>query len=159
MGGKIKIRKTKIRSGEQLGTIEVTSSSLKGILIPAKIAPYLIDEYPILAIAASCAKGTTTMRGLDELRFKESDRIKSIQSNLKRCEVDCKVLQNNIIIKGSKNIKGSKKLIKTYDDHRIAMSFYILGLVSKLPIKIDNEDCIKISYPNFKKNLEKLSIK
>ena len=159
MGGKIKIKKTKICSGEQLGTIEVSSSSLKGISIPAKLSPYLIDEYPILAIAASYAKGTTAMKGLSELRFKESDRIKSICTNLKKCSVNCKVIGNDIIIKGSKIILGSKKVIRTYDDHRIAMSFYILGLVSNLPMKLDNEECIRISYPNFKKDLKKLIVK
>tara|TARA_B100000965_G_C19574626_1_gene750744 strand:- start:593 stop:1942 length:1350 start_codon:yes stop_codon:yes gene_type:complete len=158
MGGKIKVQKTKMRSGEQLGSISVSSSKLKGISIPASLSPFLIDEYPILAIAASCAKGITTMKGLKELRFKESDRIKSIHNNLKLCSVDSKVLKDNIIIKGKENIRGSKRVIKTYNDHRIAMSFYILGLVTEKAIKLDNEECIKISYPNFKKDLKQLIV-
>lgn len=158
MGGKIIVKKTKIRSGEQLGTISVSASSLRGISIPAKLSPFLIDEYPILAVAASCAKGTTVMKGLKELRFKESDRIKSIHNNLRLFSIDCTVLKDDIMIKGKENIQGSKRIIKTYNDHRIAMSFYILGLVTKKTIKLDDEECIKISYPNFKKDLKKLII-
>ena len=156
MGGKIKIKKTKKCAGEQLGEITVLSSKLKGITIPSKLSPMLIDEYPIISIAAACAKGTTKMQGLNELRFKESDRIKSIHDNLNKCSLNCKVEKDNIVIKGSQNIIGTKKTIKTFNDHRIAMSFYILGLVTEIPIKLDNENCINISYPSFKKDLNKL---
>ena len=156
MGGKIKIKKLKKISGEIVGSIQVEYSKLKGINIPAKLSPYLIDEYPILSIAAAVAKGKTKMQGLTELKYKESNRIKSINENLKKCGIDSQVNKDNITINGSQKILSSNKKIKTYGDHRIAMSFSILSLITKNPLQIDNEECIKISYPNFKKDLNKL---
>ena len=156
MGGKIKIKKLKKTSGEIVGSIQVEYSKLKGINIPAKLSPYLIDEYPILSIAAAVAKGKTKMQGLTELKYKESNRIKSINENLRKCGIDSQVNKDNITINGSQKILSSNKKIKTYGDHRIAMSFSILSLITKNPLQIDNEECIKISYPNFKKDLNKL---
>jgi 3-phosphoshikimate 1-carboxyvinyltransferase len=156
MGGKIKIKKLKKTSGEIVGSIQVEYSKLKGINIPAKLSPYLIDEYPILSIAAAVAKGKTKMQGLTELKYKESNRIKSINENLRKCGIDSQVNKDNITINGSRKILSSNKKIKTYGDHRIAMSFSILSLITKNPLQIDNEECIKISYPNFKKDLNKL---
>ena len=159
MGGKIKIKKTKTKCGEDIGDINVQYSNLKGIEIKSSLAPQLIDEYPILSIAAACAKGKTTMLGLEELRHKESDRIESIIYNLKK--IGCNILSknNSIIIFGSK-LKLNKKIrIKTFNDHRIAMSFLILGLIFKDNFKLDNEDCISTSYPDFKLHLNKMLIK
>ncbi len=158
MGGKIRIKKTKSISGEDVGDIHVKYSLLNAIKIKASLSPYLIDEYPILSIAASQAKGITTMRGLSELRHKESDRIKSIVTNLSK--VGFKVVSNkdDISIKGSNKIQiDNRKKIKTYGDHRIAMSFVILGLLYKNKLIIDDESCISISYPDFKNHLKKLS--
>ncbi len=158
MGGKIKIKKTKIRSGEQLGTITISASSLKGITIPAKLSPYLIDEYPILSIAASQAKGVTYMKGLDELRHKESDRIKSIVEMLKSFGVNTKIKKNDIKIYGSesKEVKCNKT-IKVYSDHRIALSASILGIISSNSVKLDDGGkSMSTSYPNFKNDLMKL---
>ncbi len=97
MGAKIKVEKGKTRSGELIGSIQVEYSKLKAINIPKRLSPYLIDEYPILSIAASVAKGTTKMNGLEELRYKESDRIKSIYNNLKRLKVNCSVEKDDTI--------------------------------------------------------------
>ena len=158
MGGKIKIKKTKTLSGEDVGEIRVSHSSLNGVKINAAMSPYLIDEYPILSIAASQARGITIMRGLAELRHKESDRIKSITTNLVKIGFNVTSKKNDILIEGFKNIKITKqKKIKTYGDHRIAMSFTILSLLYKNKLIIDDESCISISYPNFKKHLDKLS--
>ena len=158
MGGKIKVKKTKTLSGEDVGEIKVTHSSLNGVKINAAMSPYLIDEYPILAIAASQARGITIMRGLSELRHKESDRIKSITTNLVKIGFSVTSKKDDILIEGFKNIKIIKqKKIKTYGDHRIAMSFTILSLLYKNKLIIDDESCISISYPNFKKHLNKLS--
>jgi len=158
MGGKIKVKKTKTLSGEDVGNIEVSHSILNGVKISASSSPYLIDEYPIISIAATQAKGTTTMNGLSELRHKESDRIKSITTNLSKLGFQATSRKDNISIKGSKNIKITNPIkIITYGDHRIAMSFSILGLLYKNNLVIDNESCISISYPDFKKHLEKLS--
>ena len=158
MGGKIKIQKTKTVSGEDVGNIQVSYSSLNAIKIKASAAPYLIDEYPILSIAASQAKGVTVMKGLSELRHKESDRIKSIITNLSKIGFKVTSKKDDIFINGSKEIKiVNQKKIKTYGDHRIAMSFVILSLLYENKLIIDDESCISISYPDFKKHLKTLS--
>jgi 3-phosphoshikimate 1-carboxyvinyltransferase len=160
MGGKIKVKRTKTVSGENVGDINVMYSLLKSTTIKASLSPYLIDEYPILSIAASQAKGVTVMRGLSELRHKESDRINSIITNLSRIGFKVVSKKDDISIKGEKKINIiSQKKIKTYGDHRIAMSFAILGLLFKNKLSIDDESCISISYPDFKKHLKKLSSK
>ena len=160
MGGKIKVKRTKTVSGENVGDINVMYSLLKSTTIKASLSPYLIDEYPILSIAASQAKGVTVMRGLSELRHKESDRINSIITNLSRIGFKVVSKKDDISIKGEKKINIiSQKKIKTYGDHRIAMSFSILGLLFKNKLSIDDESCISISYPDFKKHLKKLSSK
>ncbi len=159
MGGKIKIKKTKNISGEQIGTIEASSSSLKGISIPSKLTPFLIDEYPILSVAASQAKGVSYFHDLGELRHKESDRIKSIAEMLKSFGIKTKVKNNDIKIYGSplKEVI-CKKTIKVYKDHRIALSASVLGIISKNAIKLDDGGkSINTSYPNFKNDLEKLT--
>ena len=155
MGGNISVEKTDNVSGEQCGNISVSYSKLRGININKSLAPFLIDEYPILSIAASCATGETKMNGVSELRYKESDRIKSIVLNLKKVGVEAKCIKDNIHITGSSDLKNKTCKIKTYDDHRIACSFMILALLNK-NIEIDNEKCVSISYPKFKKDLKSL---
>ena len=159
MGGIIKVKKTSSVSGENVGDIKISHSILKGIKIKASLSPYLIDEYPILSIAATQAKGVTIMEGLSELRHKESDRIKSITTNLSKLGFSINNKKDNISIKGSKNIKINNQVrIKTYGDHRIAMAFSILSLLYENKLVLDDEACISISYPNFKRHLNKLSI-
>ena len=155
MGGNIKIKKTKKISGEDCGSIHVKYSKLRGIKIKKSLSPLLIDEYPILSIAACFAKGNTVMEGLDELRHKESDRIKSIVYNLTKLGIEVKNFGEDIYIRGVE--KFTKKIckIKSFDDHRIACSFMILKILND-KIKIDNEKCVSISYPNFKKDLKKI---
>ena len=158
MGGKIKIKKTKKLSGENVGEIHVKYSQLKGVNIEASLAPQLIDEYQIISIAATQAKGRTTMKGLSELRHKESDRIKSIVYNLKKIGFRIKSIRNDIVIKGGVSNLKKKTNIRTFNDHRIAMSFLILKLVYKEKIIVDNEKCISISYPEFEEHLDKLIV-
>ena len=156
MGGKIQVKKTGKMSGETIGNIKVKYSKLKSIVIPKKLAPYLIDEYPILAIAASQAKGTTVMKGLAELRFKESDRLRSIHENLLNLGIDTSIMKDDLRISGSVNkITGGNK-INSFHDHRIAMSFSILRLICKKPLKINNLKCIDISYPKFNQDLKSI---
>jgi 3-phosphoshikimate 1-carboxyvinyltransferase len=156
MGGKIKIEITGKRSGETVGNITARYSSLNGIEIKSNLAPFLIDEYPILSIAATQAKGKTIMRGLNELRHKESDRIKSIVYNLKKLNYNIKSKNDEIIIRGKVIALNKKYNIKTFNDHRIAMSFSILELLYRKKIIIDNAKCISISYPDFNKHLKHL---
>ena len=158
MGGKIIIKKTGKVSGETVGNIKVKYSKLKSVVISKKLAPYLIDEYPILAVAASQAKGTTIMKGLAELRFKESDRLTSIYKNLLNSGVDINIIKDDLVIKGSNSkISGGNK-IDSFHDHRIAMSFSILNLICKKPLKINNLKCIDISYPKFNQDLKSLLV-
>ena len=156
MGGKIKVKKTNTLCGEDIGNITAEYSELKGINIPSSKSAYLIDEYPILSIAASQARGRTTMKGLSELRYKESDRIKSIVSNFKKLEIKFHLENDDLFIFGKK-LKIKKDIfIKTFNDHRIAMAFSILNILCKRKLKIDNKKCINISYPDFEKHLKQL---
>ena len=156
MGGNISVKKVGTLSGESVGNIKVEYSHLKSVVIDKKLAPYLIDEYPILAIAASQARGVTRMKGLTELRYKESDRLKSIHENLIASKIDSSIINDDLVIKGSdESLIGNNK-ITTYHDHRIAMSFSILNLICKKPLRIDDLKCIEISYPKFKQDLKSL---
>ena len=157
MGGKINIKKTKKVCGETVGNITVEYSRLKGVIIPPSQSAYLIDEYPILSIAASQAKGKTVMKGLGELRHKESDRIKSIVYNFKKIGINVNEVNNDLSIVGGK-IKIEKSIkVKSFNDHRIAMSLSILNILYNKKLKIDNKKCINISYPDFDKHLKRLS--
>ncbi len=155
MGGNITVKKTNNFSGEQCGNIFVSYSKLKGVNINKSLSPFLIDEYPILSIAASRANGKTIMNGVGELRHKESDRIKSIVQNLKKIGIKAQNVRDNIHITGSSSLNKKTCKIKTFGDHRIACSFMILAVLNK-NIKIDNEKCVSISYPKFKKDLKSL---
>ncbi len=159
MGAKIKLVKGKKRAGELTGSIQVKYSKLKAVTIPKNLSPYLIDEYPILSIAASVAKGTTIMKGLEELRYKESDRIKSIYNNLKKLKIDCLVKKDDISITGSEVLPNGGAKIKTFGDHRIAMSFKVMNLICERQLSFDDLECINISYPDFNKHLESIIIK
>ena len=155
MGGNITVKKTNKISGEQCGNISVCYSKLKAVNIDKSLSPFLIDEYPILSIAASCAIGDTRMEGLSELRHKESDRIMSIVSNLKKVGVKARNENDSILITGASSLETKICKIKSYGDHRIACSFMILALLNK-NIKVDNEKCVSISYPRFKRDLVSL---
>ncbi len=159
MGGKIKIQKTKKVSGEDLGTITAEYSNLKGINIPSNKSAFLIDEYPILSIAASQAKGKTVMKGLNELRHKESDRIKSIIYNFKKIGINFHQEKDDLSILGKKLIIKKNVKIKSFNDHRIAMAFSILNILYNNKLKVDNKKCINISYPDFEKHLNYLTVK
>ena len=155
MGAKIIFKNQRKNNNEFICDIEVFSSELNGCDLGPEFADLMIDEYPILSIAASFANSPSTFRGLKELRFKESDRLKLILLNLKNCGVDCKVENDNLYINPSKNYKVNKNIIHTDFDHRIAMSFCVMG-TRVGPITIDNEDSIKTSFPTFKHELNKL---
>ncbi len=158
MGGKIKISNKKVVCGETVGSISAEYSKLKGTVVKASLSSLLIDEYPILAIAAIQSTGVTKFNGLDELRHKESDRIKSITQNLKRLGFNVITQNNNIIIHGSKHVVKKSVKIRTFNDHRIAMAFSILSIIYEYKISLDNEKCIAISYPDFKKHIKELLV-
>ena len=158
MGGNISIKKTGKLSGETVGNIKIKFSKLKSVIIEKELAPYLIDEYPILAIAASQARGTTKMKGLTELRYKESDRLKSIHENLIASNINSTIIRDDLVIKGSNEQLPGNNKINTYHDHRIAMAFSILNIICKKPLKINNVKCISISYPKFNQDLKSLLV-
>ena len=151
MGANIKIIKTK----ENTCKIKVKSSKLKNISINSKNSAALIDEYPILAVAAACAEGKAIMKGLGELRFKESNRFFAIINGLTKVGIDAKGIKDDIFVRGSKIIEGGCT-IDAKNDHRIAMSFNVLSLVSKKPICIKGNKSIMTSFPSFFKTLTSL---
>jgi len=158
MGGNIKIENQRQSGGEQLGDIVVSSSQLSGITVPAKRAPSMIDEYPVLAMAASFANGTTRMEGIGELRVKESDRLAFVADGLEANGVTVRTGDDWLEVDGAPNVKGGG-LVKTGLDHRIAMSFLVLGLASDNPVTIDDGDIIATSFPGFEDLMRSLGCK
>ncbi len=157
MKAKIKIKNKKIICGELVGDIEAKSSNLKATVVPEKMAPRLIDEYPILFIAACFAKGTSQFKGIEELRVKESDRIQSMELGLKPLGVKISSTKNSVKINGTNSFKLNKKIkIDAKGDHRIAMSFYILSQVLNKTFKIKDFNYVKTSFPSFTKTINKL---
>ena len=160
MGADIKIEniKSKANESEPMGDILVKSSSLKGVRVLSKDIPSLIDELPILMVAASCAKGKTIFEGVGELRVKETDRINSMLYNLKKMGVDIKSIKvgksENIVIHGVNQLKGAK--LKSFGDHRTAMSAIIAGLAADGKSSIDDVSCINKSFPEFLRVLKSL---
>ena len=151
MGANIKIKNKNLETGELVADIHVTySPNLKGIEVPKERSPRMIDEYPILSILAATAKGPTIMNGIKELRFKESDRISAVSDGLKRSGLSVSEKQDKLTIfgKGNQKIKGGS-VIDASNDHRIAMSFAILGSITEKSVEIRGASSIKTSFPNF----------
>ena len=155
MGGKIKLINNRRNNNENVCDIEVISSDLHGCELGPEFADLMIDEYPILSIAASFAKSPSVFRGLKELRVKESDRLKLILLNLQNCGVDCKSENDDLFIFPAKKYQIKNNLIQTDFDHRIAMAFCIMG--TKLgPLNIKDSDSINTSFPSFKNEFNSL---
>jgi 3-phosphoshikimate 1-carboxyvinyltransferase len=157
MKAKITIKNKKIICGEIVGDIEAKSSNLKATTVSEKMAPRLIDEYPILFIAACFAKGTSSFKGIEELRVKESDRIKSMEGGLKPLGVKINSTKSSVKITGTNSFKLNKKIkIDAKGDHRIAMSFYVLSQVLNKSFKIKDFNYVKTSFPSFTKTINTL---
>ena len=155
MGGKINLINNRRNNNENVCDIEVISSDLNGCELGPEFADLMIDEYPILSVAASFAKSPSVFRGLKELRVKESDRLKLILLNLQNCGVDCKSENDDLFIFPSKEYQIKNNLIQTDFDHRIAMAFCIMG--TKLgPLNIKDSDSINTSFPTFKNEFNNL---
>ncbi len=155
MGAEVVYVEEQLKTGEKVSDILVKySPDLKGIKVEKKDIPSMIDEIPLLAIIATQAEGETVITGAEELRVKESDRIKAVVENLRNIGVEVEELEDGMIIKGKQKIKGGT--VDSFGDHRIAMGFAILGLISEEGITIKNADCVFISYPNFFEDLEKV---
>ncbi len=149
MGGKIALHNRRGEDGEPLADIQVEASSLKGITVPASRAPSMIDEYPVLAVVAAVARGTTRMEGLAELRVKECDRLAAMAKGLAACAVRVEETEDSLTVHGSPQGINGGATIAAELDHRIAMAFSVLGMVSKSPVKIDDGAPIATSFPGY----------
>ena len=155
MGADISIHNERLSNNEKICDIKVSSSNLKGCELSSEIADLMIDEYPILAVAASFASSPSIFRGLKELRVKESDRLKLILLNLQNCGVNCSTIDDNLYINPENSYIIKNNEIRTDFDHRIAMAFAVMG--TKIgPLKIKDSESINTSFPNFKYELNKL---
>lgn len=151
MGGDIVIENAREEGGEPIADLLVRGSRLKGVEVPAGRAPSMIDEYPVLAIAAAAAEGRTVMHGLGELRVKESDRLAMVAQGLAHCGVTVEEQPETLIVAGSggRPPGGNNRPVATELDHRIAMSFLVLGLAAERPVLIDDMSPIATSFPDF----------
>ena len=153
MGADIAVMNARSAGGEDVADLRVRHSELKGVDVPADRAPSMIDEYPVLAVAASFAEGVTVMTGLEELRVKESDRLAAVARGLELNGVDCTEGETSLTVRGVPGGKGlgnaRGEAVKTHLDHRIAMSFLVMGLASEHPVTIDDARMIATSFPEF----------
>jgi 3-phosphoshikimate 1-carboxyvinyltransferase len=150
MGADLTLENQRNEGGEIIADLRVRASELlKGITVPPQRVPSMIDEFPILAMAAACAEGSTIMTGLAELRVKESDRLLVVAEGLKACGVDLEMGEDSLTIHGTGTPPQGGATINAHLDHRIAMSFLILGTVTQRPIIIDDASPIRTSFPDF----------
>ena len=154
MGANITLDNIRTVSGEEVADIEVSSSKLNAVNIGAEIMPRLIDEIPVIALAAAQAEGTTTISGAKELRVKESDRLSAIATQLIKMGADITETEDGLIIKGVSKLKGNK--VDSFKDHRIAMMLSIAGLIADGKTEIADSACVNISFANFYDILKKL---
>lgn len=153
MGADIEVLNARLAGGEDVADLRVRHSELKGVTVPEDRAPSMIDEYPVLAVAACFAEGATVMKGLEELRVKESDRLSAVADGLKLNGVDCDEGKDFLIVRGRPGGTGLGSAaggkVRTHLDHRIAMSFLVMGLASEHPVTIDDAAMISTSFPEF----------
>jgi len=149
MGGDITIRDRRTVGGEDVGDVVVKSAKLRGVVVPPSRAPSMIDEYPVLAVAAAFAEGDTVMEGIGELRVKESDRIAAVAAGLAANGVKTEDGPESMVVHGSAKVEGGGT-VATKLDHRIAMCFLVLGLASEKPVTVDDGGPIATSFPEFR---------
>jgi len=152
MGADLRIENAREEGGEQVGDIVARHSALRGVVVPPERAPSMIDEYPILAVAAAYADGPTVMRGIGELRVKESDRIAMMAAGLSACGVGVEEEPEGLIVAGTARANHAVRgggLVHTHGDHRIAMSHLILGLGAEQAVAVDEPGMIATSFPGF----------
>ncbi len=151
MGAQIEFSARGESGGEETGDLVVRASSLHGVEVPADRAPAMIDEYPILAVVAAFAEGRTVMRGLGELRVKESDRLSGIARGLQAIGVGVQEIDDGLIVegRGADGVKGGAR-VATQLDHRLAMAFLVAGLAAREPVSVDDSTMIRTSFPTFR---------
>lgn len=155
MGADIQLLNARIEGGEDVADLRVRYSALKGVDVPAARAPAMIDEYPVLAVAAAFASGQTRMNGLSELRVKESDRLAAVSAGLEATGIAHRIEGDDLIVTGAPTVRGGG-MVATHLDHRIAMSFLVLGMASQQSVHVDDAAMIATSYPSFRAQMEAL---
>lgn len=160
MGAALSFENRREQAGEPVADLVAKAGPLQGVEVPATRAPSMIDEYPVLAVAAACARGRTVMRGLGELRVKESDRLAAVARGLAACGVEVEEAADSLVVHG----RGGGRppgggAIETGLDHRIAMSFLVLGLAAERPVTIDDGATIETSFPGFAELMTALGAK
>ena len=150
MGAAIEISEPCEESGEPVADVVVRAGPLRGVEVPAARAPTMIDEYPVLAVAAACAEGDTVMRGLAELRLKESDRLTAMVDGLRACGVEAEAGEDSLTVRGRGGPPPGGGAIVARFDHRIAMAFLVLGMAAGKPVTIDDSAAMDTSFPGFK---------
>lgn len=156
MGANISVVNNRIVNNEPIGDIHVKYSPLKAVNVNSKIIGTLIDEIPILAVAACFAEGTTIIRGAEDLKYKESNRLKTISLELKKMGAKIKEIDDGLIIEGVSKLESSE--LNSHNDHRIAMALSVAALTAEGESEILNHECVKISYPNFYDTLFSLNL-
>jgi 3-phosphoshikimate 1-carboxyvinyltransferase len=149
MGADLLFANERTEGGEMVADIVVSASKLTGVEVPASRAPSMIDEYPILGVAAAFASGRTVMHGLAELRVKESNRLAAIVDGLRACGVDAREEGDSLIVEGSGKAPAGGAEVKAHHDHRIAMSFLVMGFAAENAVTVDSGDMIATSFPGF----------
>src|SRR5262249_12365423 len=148
MGADIEVLDRRSEGGEEVADLRVRASMLRGVDVSPHRAPSMIDEYPVLAVAAAFAEGTTRMRGLAELRVKESDRLAATTAGLVANGVEVSVEGDDLLVHGKGSVPGGGA-ITAHMDHRIAMAFLVMGLASRKPVAVDDTAFIAASFPYF----------
>jgi 3-phosphoshikimate 1-carboxyvinyltransferase len=149
MGAVLEVGAPRLEGGEPVGDLQVTAGPLRAVDVPGERAPSMIDEYPILAVAAACATGTSRFRGLSELRVKESDRLTGTAELLRAAGVECAIEGDDLLVQGCGGPPSGGGLVATQMDHRLAMSALVLGLACRAPMQVDDGAFIATSFPNF----------
>jgi 3-phosphoshikimate 1-carboxyvinyltransferase len=149
MGAAIEIGNAREDGGEEVADLRVTASRLAGVDVPPERAPTMIDEYPVLAVAAAFAHGTTRMRGLSELRVKETDRLAAVAAGLTANGVRVEIEGDDLVVHGTGGRVPGGGTVRTHLDHRIAMAFLVMGLASDAPVAVDDAAMIATSFPGF----------
>jgi 3-phosphoshikimate 1-carboxyvinyltransferase len=156
MGARIEVLGQRREGGEDVADLRVRASELTGVDVPASRAPSMIDEYPVLAVAAAFATGQTRMNGLHELRVKESDRLAAVAAGLAAAGAEHEIIGDDLIVNGDGRPPAGGGLVATHLDHRIAMSFLVMGLASRRPMAVDDAAMIATSFPSFRQLMEAL---
>ncbi len=159
MGAALSFEDPREQAGEPVADLVARGGPLDGVEVPATRAPSMIDEYPVLAVAAACARGRTVMRGLGELRVKESDRLAAVARGLAACGVEVEEGEDSLVVHGCGGRPPGGAVIETGLDHRIAMSFLVLGLAAERPVTIDDGATLETSFPGFAKLMTALGAK